>query len=188
MKKGKGHPPQRRIVGLTPEAHLDSNFADADKLGTKRAITVIQSIVINASTERCFEFVSKQLEETPHWDPTIMHVHSISSKHVRVGYMSRVNFNFRGTIEEATVMIRSFQPNKAISWTSTHSSQLQEKWHFQPDPYGTLVTITLGYNRSGWFFGRLIEKTMMKNKVRKDVLDMLDQLKLAIEKLGGAQE
>jgi len=188
MRKGKGHPPQRRIVGLTPEAHLDSNFIDADKLGTKKVITVIKSIVINASTERCFEFVSKQLEETPHWDPTIMHVHSISSKHVRVGYMSRVNFNFRGKIEEATVMIRSFQTNKAISWTSTHSSQLQEEWHFQSAPYGTVVTINLGYNRGGWFFVRLIEKIMRKSKVKKDVSDMLDQLKLAIEKLGGIQE
>jgi len=188
MKKGKGHPLRRRIVGLAPKAHSDSNSVDADKPGTKRVITVIQSIVINATTERCFEFVSKQLEETPHWDPTIMHVHSISSKYIRVGYMSRVNFNFHGKIEEATVMIRSFQPNKVISWTSTHSSQLQEEWHFQSAPHGTVVTINLGYNRGGWFFGRLIEKIMMKNKVKKDVSEMLGQLQLAIEKLGGTQE
>jgi len=85
-------------------------------------------------------------------------------------------------------MIRTFQPNKAISWTSTHSSQLQEDWYFQSAPYGTVVTINLGYNRGGWFFMRLIENIMRKSKVKKDVSDMLDQLKLAIEKLGVAQE
>lgn len=181
MKKVKGRSPQRRIVGLAPEAHLDRNTVDAAKLGTKRIITMSQRTVIKAAIERCFEFISKQLEETPHWDPTIMLVHSISSKHVRVGSMSRVTFNFRGMIEEAVTMIRSFQPNKSILWTSTHSNQLQEEWHLQPETYGTVVTITLGYNRGGWAFGCLLEKITMKNKVKKDVSEMLERLKLAIE-------
>lgn len=181
MKKGKGRSPNRRIVGLAPEAHLDSNTVDTANLGTKRIITITESTVIKAAIERCFEFISTQLEETPHWDPTIMLVHSISSKHVRVGSMSRVTFNFRGVIEEAVAMIRSFQPNKSILWTSNHSRQLQEEWHLRPEPYGTVVTITLGYNRGGWAFGYLIETIMMKNKVKKDVSEMLERLKLAIE-------
>ncbi|HJX69860.1 MAG TPA: hypothetical protein VJ441_02080, partial [Dehalococcoidia bacterium] len=110
----------------------------------KRATTITQSIIIRASTEHCFELISKQLEETPHWDPMIMWVNPIILKHVRVGSMSRVTFSLNGTKEEAVAMIRSFQPNRAILWTSNHSTQLQEQWQLQPEPNGTLVTVTVG--------------------------------------------
>ena len=95
--------------------------------------------------------------------------------------MSRVTFNFRGVIEEAVAMIRSYHPNRALFWTSTHSSQLQEEWRFSLEPHGTVVTVTLGYNPGGWALGRLMEKVMMKGKVEEVVSEMLAGLKAALE-------
>ena len=183
MKKGERQAPQRRIVELGPEALSDRSSVDSGKLGTKRATTITQSIFIRAPAERCFELINKQLEETPQWDPTIMWVNPISLKHVRVGSMSRVTFSLDGTTEEAVAMIRSFRPNRAILWTSTHSNQLQEEWQLQPEPQGTLVTVTLGYNPGGWLLGRLADKIATKNKVEKAVSEMLERLKAATENL-----
>lgn len=180
-EKGMRQSPHRRIVELGPETLSDRRLIGSDKLDTKRTSMITRSIIIRASAERCFELISKQLEETPHWDPTIMWVNPISLKHVRVGSMSRVNFSLDGVREEAVVMIRSFQPNRAILWTSNHSSQLQEQWQLQPEPHGTLVTVTLGYNTSGWIFGRITDKLVMKSKVEKAVSEMLERLKIAAE-------
>ena len=180
MKKGERQSPHRRIVELGPET-LSQGHSDSGGLGTKRATTITQSIVIRAPAEHCFELIAKQLEETPHWDPTIMGVNPISLKHVRVGSMSRVAFSLDGAREEAVAMIRSFRPNRAILWTSNHSSQLQEEWQLQPETHGTLVTVTLGYNPSGWLFGRLTDKIIMRGKVEKAVSEMLQRLKAAAE-------
>jgi len=182
VKKGDKQAPQRRIVELGPESLSDSHL-DSDRSGTKRATTITQSIFIRASAERCFELIARQLEETPQWDPTIMWVNPISLKHVRVGSMSRVTFSLDGTREEAVAMIRSFRPNRAILWTSTHSNQLQEEWQLQPEPHGTVVRVTLGYNHGGWVFGRLIDKIVMKHKVEDATSEMLKRLKAAAEDL-----
>jgi len=181
MKKRERRAPQRRIIELGPEAHSDRKWVDAGKLGTKRATTITQSTVIRAPIEHCFELVAKQLEETPHWDPTIIWVNPISLKHVRVGSMSRVTFSLNGSREEAAAMIRSFRPNRAILWTSNHSSQLQEEWQLQPEPHGTVVTVTLGYNPGGWVLGWLADKILKKNKIEKAVSEMLKRLKAAAE-------
>jgi uncharacterized membrane protein len=181
MKKEERQAPRRRIIELGPEALPDRKWIDACKPGTKRATTITQSTVIRAPIEHCFELIAKQLEETPPWDPTIIGVNPISSKHVRVGSMSRVTFNLNGATEEATAMIRSCRPNRAILWTSNHSSQLQEEWQLQPGPQGTVVTVTLGYNPDGWVLGRLADKLLRKNKIEKAVSEMLKRLKAAAE-------
>jgi len=174
---------QPRIVELAPEAFSsESASGTGGTLGGKRATKITQSIVVRASAERCFELITKQLEETPDWDPTIMWVNPISLKHVRVGSMSRVTFSLDGTREEAVAMIRSFRPNRAILWTSNHSTQLQEEWQLQPEPYGTVVTVTVGYNPTGWILGRLTDKMVMRNKVDKSVSEMLQRLKTAAER------
>jgi len=181
VAKEPRRPPQRRIVTLGPETFSKEEGLEASKLGTKRAITVTQSTIIRAPVERCFELITKQLEETPHWDPTIMWVNPISQKHVRVGSMSRVTFSLDGTREEAVAMIRSFRPNRAILWTSTHSTQLQEEWHLQPEPHGTVVTVTLGYDPTGWVLGRLADRLVTRSKVERSVTEMLARLKAAAE-------
>lgn len=183
MKKEERRAPHRRIVSLGPEtlSRSGDQLSDSDKLGMKRATTITRSTIIRAPAERCFELISKQLEETPHWDPTIMWVNPIMKKHIRVGSMSRVNFSLDGVREEAVAMIRSYKPNKSLLWTSNHSSQLQEQWHLEPEPHGTVVTVTLGYNPSGWVFGRLADKVFTKGKVEKAVSEMLERLKIAAE-------
>lgn len=110
-----------------------------------------------------------------------MWVNPISTKHVRVGSMSRVTFSLDGTREEAVAMIRSFRPNRAILWTSNHSTQLQEEWQLQPEPHGTVVTVTLGYNPTGWVLGRLADKLVLRNKVERSVSEMLERLRAAAE-------
>ena len=181
MKKGERRATRRRIIELGPEALPNRKWVDTGKPGTKRATTITQTTVIRAPVEHCFELVARQLEETPDWDPTIIWVNPISSKHVRVSSMSRVTFSLDGTKEEAVAMVRSFRPNRAISWTSNHSSQLQEEWQLQPEPHGTVVTVTLGYNPGGWLLGRLAEKILKRNKIERAVSEMLKRLKAAAE-------
>lgn len=182
MGKSAKQRPQPRIVELAPEAFSREKSFSKSTLGTKRATTITQTIFVAAPAERCFDLITKQLEETPGWDPTIMWVNPISLKHVRVGSMSRVTFNLDGATEEAVAMIRSFRPNRAILWTSNHSTQLQEEWQLQPAvPHGTLVTVTLGYNPTGWLLGRLTDRIVMRNKVDKSVSEMLERLKAASE-------
>lgn len=181
MKKGIKKTHNRRIVELGPDTLSDGRRAKLEKLDMKRAVTIERSIIIRASAERCFEFISRQLEDTPDWDPTIMWVNPITLKHTRVGSMSRVNFSLDGVREEAVAMIRSFRPNRALLWTSNHSSQLKEEWRLQPEQHGTLVTVNLGYNPVGWIFGRIADKIHMKGKVEKAVSEMLERLKIAAE-------
>ncbi|MFC1925239.1 SRPBCC family protein [Chloroflexota bacterium] len=181
MKERKRKSIRPRIVQLGPEDLLGNKSLEPDKLSLKRTVTITRNTVISAPIERCFEFIDKQLDQTPHWDPIIKWVVPISTKHVRVGSMSRVTFDFRGVTEVAVAMIRSFHPNRSIFWTSTHSSQLQEEWRLQPEPHGTVVTVTLGYNPGGWAVGRLMEKVVMKGKVEDVVSEILARLKTAIE-------
>lgn len=183
MKKETRRATPRRIVSLGPDTFSGSgdHLADSGKLGMKRTTTITRTTIIHASAERCFEFIAKQLEETPQWDPTIMWVNPIITKHIRVGSMSRVNFSLDGVREEAVAMIRSYKPNKSLLWTSNHSSQLQEQWYLEPEPHGTLVTVTLGYNPSGWVFGRLADRIFMKGKVEKAISEMLERLKITVE-------
>lgn len=170
-----------RIVELGPEAFSKEKPSRMGEVGAKRSTTITQSIVIRAPAERVFELITKQLEETPAWDPTIMWVNPISLKHVRVGSMSRVTFSLDGTREEAVAMIRSYRPNRAILWTSNHSTQLQEEWQLQPEEHGTVVTVSVGYNPTGWLLGRLTDKMVMRNKVQKAVSEMLQRLKETAE-------
>ena len=176
-------PPQRRIVELGPETLLCGESIEVGKLGTKRAVNITQRTIIRAPAERCFELIAKQLEETPYWDPTIMWVNPISSKHVRVGFMSRVAFSLCDTKEEAVAMIRSFRANKAMLWTSNHSSQLQEEWQLQHEPHGTAVTVTLGYNCDRSVLGRLTDKVVTRTKIEKAISQMLHGLKATAEAL-----
>jgi uncharacterized membrane protein len=175
------------IIDIRPHIQLssgdlpDSKPGNLAKSGIKRAVTITQTTVIKASIEHCFEFIDKQLEETPHWDPLIKRVNRISTKHARVGSMSRVTFDFNGVIEEAVVMIRSFRSNRVILWTSNHSRQLQEEWQLQPEPHGTVVTVSLGYNPPGWVLGRLTDKIFTRRKIGAAVSDMLKKLKAAAE-------
>jgi len=179
--KSDKKPPQPRIVELAPEAFSNEKSTRKGIPGTKRATTITRSIFIRAPAECCFDLITKQLEETPGWDPTIMWVNPISRKHVRVGSMSRVTFSLDGTTEEAVAMIRSFRPNRALLWTSNHSTQLQEEWQLQPESNGTVVSVTLGYNPTRWLLGRLTDKMIMRNKVEKAVSEMLDRLRAAAE-------
>ena len=172
---------RRRIVILNPETLSAEKSVEASNLGTKRSVTIPRTIIVRASAERCFRLITKQLEETPHWDPTIMWVNPISIKHVHVGSMSRVTFALDGVREEAVAMVRSFRPNRAILWTSNHSCQLQEEWHLKPEPHGTVVTVILGYSPTGWLLGRLVDKLHMRNKIEEAVVKMLDGLKTAAE-------
>ncbi len=181
VKKGITQPRNRRIVELGPDTLSDKRWAKTDKLDMKRAVTIKRSIIIRASAERCFEFISKQLEETPDWDPTLMWVNPVTLKHTRVGSMSRVNFSLDGVREEAVAMVRSFRPNRSLLWTTNHSNQLQERWELQPEPHGTLVTVILGYNTRGWIFGRLADRIHLRGKVEKAVTEMLAKLKIAAE-------
>lgn len=173
--------PQRRIVKLGSETFASEERSGPGMLGTKRAITITRSTVVRAPAERCFDIITRQLEETPEWDPTIMWVNPIAMKHTHVGSMSRVTFSLDGTREEAVAMIRSYQPNKAILWTSNHSTQLQEEWHLETEPHGTVITVTLGYNPTGWLLGRLTDRLLMRNKVEKGVVQMLERLKHVAE-------
>jgi len=168
---------QRRIVWLAPEAMSRYGDASVGSLSARREVNINRTTFIRAPSERCFELIAGQLDETPEWDPTMMWVSPISRKHVRVGSMSRVTFSLDGTREEAVAMIRSFSPNKSILWTSNHSTQLQEEWQLQPEPHGTLVSVTLGYNPKGWFLGRLTDKVIVRNKVEKAMEEMLERLK-----------
>lgn len=177
MGKEQKQAPQRRIVTLGPESLADGGELSEGRVGTKRAITITRSTIIRAPVERCFELITKQLEETPQWDPTIMWVNPISIKHVRVGSMSRVTFSLDGTREEAVAMIRSFRPNRTLLWTSNHSTQLQEEWQLEPEPHGTVVTVTLGYNPTGWVLGRITDRFMVRNKIERGVSEMLTRLK-----------
>lgn len=183
MKKESRRIPERRIVSLGPETMSGSvdQLADSAKLGMKRSTTITMSTMILAPAESCFEFISRQLEETPKWDPLIVWVQPLMKKHIRVGSMSRVNFSLDGVREESIAMIRSYKPNRSILWTSNHSSQLQEQWYLEQEPHGTLVTVTLGYNTSGWLFGRLADKIFMRSKVQKAVGEMLERLKVTVE-------
>lgn len=183
MGKEPRRTPQRRIVTLGPETLSGSGdqLADSHKLGMKRSTTITRATIIRATAERCFEFISRQLEETPQWDPMIMWVDPVMKKHIRVGSMSRVNFSLDGVREEAVAMIRSYKPNKSLLWTSNHSSQLQEQWYLEEEPHGTLVTVTLGYNTGGWLFGRLADRIFMKGKVERAVSEMLERLRITVE-------
>lgn len=183
MKKESRRAHKRRIVSLGPEtlSGRGDQLAESGKLGMKRSTTITRTTIILAPAERCFEFISKQLEETPQWDPMILWVNPLMKKHIRVGSMSRVNFSLDGVREEAVAMIRSYKPNKSILWTSNHSSQLQEQWYLEQEPHGTLVTVTLGYNTSGWLFGKLADRIFMRGKVQRAVGEMLERLKITVE-------
>lgn len=180
MKKETKRTCKPRIVALGPES-LSGKAVDSGNVSMKRATTITRSISIKATAEHCFDLITRQLEEKPDWDPTIMWVNPINMRQTRVGSMSKVTFLLDGIKEEAIAVIRSFQPNKSILWTSNNSTQLQEHWDLQVEKYGTLVSVTIGYNPIGWIIGRLTDRLFMRGKIEKAISEMLIRLKKAAE-------
>lgn len=185
MRKQGKEPSHPRIVQLGPDTFTDKSSISKAKLDMKRAVTITRTTIVRATAGRCFELITRQLEETPDWDPTIMWVSPISIKHVRVGSTSRVTFNIGGDPEEAVVMVRSFNPNRSLLWTSTHSTQLQEEWQLEREPHGTLVTVILGYNPTGRFLGRLTDRMLTRGRIENAVSDMLERFRVTAEKPQG---
>lgn len=179
-KPGKGRL-RPRIVQLAPDTFTNREGSNRTTLDTGRTVTVSRSTIVRATAERCFGIVTKQLEETPDWDPTIVWVSPISVKHTRVGSTSRVTFDIGGNVEEAVAMIRSFSPNRSLLWTSTHSTRLLEEWRLDPEQHGTIVNVTVGYDPTGRLFGRLADRVLMRSKVEKSVVEMLQGLKRKAE-------
>lgn len=169
---------------LAPEALSNDRPVKSGRLGSRRSVTITRSTIIKAPVEACFDRVTRQLEETPQWDPTMTCVYPLVVRHVRVGSMSRVTFSLNGSREEAVVLVRAFCPNRSLLWTSTHSTQLQEEWQVRPLPFGTMVVVTLGYNFFGGLAHRLSDKVAQRRKVEKAVDEMLCRLKELLEESG----
>ena len=173
-------PLRPRIVALGPES-LSKGMTTISGRQSKRSSKLSLSTFIKAPVEVCFDLVTRQLDETPGWDPTIRWVTPVSRKYIRVGNMSRVTFDLAGTIEEAVTALRSFTPNRAVMWTSNHSTQLQEEWQFKKEPNGTVVTVTVAYNPHGGLLARVTGSTGMRSQLERAVSQMLAGLKRAAE-------
>jgi len=106
----------------------------------------------------------------------------IAIRQNRIGSMSRVIVSLNGYTEEAVALVRSYTPNRSILWTSTHSMQLQQEWHFRHLRLGrTLVIVVTGYNPKGNLVRRLSERVVLRRKVCKAMEEMLDMLKREVE-------
>ena len=171
-----------RIVQLAPETLSKEELVDEEKLSTRRATSVSRSIVIQASAERCFGIISRQLQRSPDWDPAILAVNPVSSNQPRVGFMSQIAFRLNGVRHEAIAMIRTYRPNRTILWTSNHRTHLQEEWQLRPESHGTEIAVTVAYNPVGWMLGRLSDRLFVRGKVEKAVSEMLLRLKAVAEK------
>ena len=174
-------PASPQIIVNSPQSLSEEMAETAASVGSKRSSGVTMSTHIKAPVEVCFDLVTKQLEEAPRWDPTIRWVVPISREYIGVGSKSRVTFDLAGSIEEAVVVVRSFVPNRVLMWTSNHSSQLQEEWHFGRASDGTFVMVTLNYNPYGGLLKHLARWMRMRSQVKPTVSEMLRRLKMAAE-------
>ena len=175
-------PVHQRIITHNPYSSSEEMIMIFTGGGTRRLSRVTAFTKIRASVEVCFDMVTRQLEGDPRWDPTIKWVVPVSCESIGVGSKSRVTFDIADSIEEATVILCSFVPNKVIMWTSDHSTQLQEEWSFGTETDNcTSVMVTLSYNPyRGWlkYFSR---RARVNGQIELTVLKMLRRLKMAAE-------
>jgi len=171
---------QNNITKSCPPLSKDMTII-VDKGGHKRSSKVTVFSHIKAPVEVCFDLVTKQLEKAPRWDPTIRWVVPISRDYMGVGSKSQVTFDLAGSIEESTVTLHSFIPNKVLEWTSNHSTQLKEEWRFVRQSDGTLVIVTLSYKPHQGLLKYFNRWTRMNSQIQQAVYEMLRRLKMTAE-------
>ena len=169
--------PSTRPVESAP---LPSGVA---KLQLDRAVLISKEIPIAAPVEFCFDILTKQLEQTPQWDPIVINARPVSKVRGRIGATSQVTLNLGGKELESLAMISRYHPNRAISWVLSKKPKVMEDWRLEPRSHGTLVGVTVAREVGGWIIGRLLDKIMRRKKVEDDLTKMLTQLKRAVESI-----
>lgn len=174
-------PVRPRDITYKPRSSSEERASNTTSVGSKRSACVTMNTIIKAPVETCFDLVSRQFKEAPRWDPTVRWVVPISSDYIRVGSQSRFIFDLAGSIDEATVVLRSLVPNETIVWTSNHRTRLKEEWHFERKPDGTVVTVTLSYNPARGLMKYLTRPVRKHSQIEQAVSEMLRRLKMAAE-------
>jgi uncharacterized membrane protein len=174
--------PLRKLEESTP---LPPGVA---KLDPDRTVISLKEIFIEASTEFCFDILSKQLEQPPEWDPVIVHARPVSNVRDKIGATSQVTLDLGGKKVESQAMISRYHPDRAVSWVFTRRPKVREDWQLERKPHGTQVRVTLAHEFDGWVIGRLIYKVMRRKRVEQDLDKMLAQLKETVESISCDQQ
>lgn len=171
-----------QVVTCNHQSSSTEMTAIAAKNRRSRFCSVTANTHIRAPVEVCFDLVARQIEEVPGWDPTIKNVKPVNFEDIGVGSQSQVTFQLGGSVEEATVVLCSFVPNRVIMWTSEHSTQIQEKWRFRSGINSTIIYLTISYNPYGGGLLKYLTRGMKMNRHLKQMAsEILGDLRRTIE-------
>jgi hypothetical protein len=151
------------------------------KLDPGRTILISKDIRIAALPERCFNTITRQLEQTPRWDPLISDARPVSNVRGRIGATSDVTLNLGGKQHQSVAMISQYRPNHAISWIFSNKAKVMEGWQVEPKASGAVVSVTLAREVAGGAIGRFLYKITRWKRVEQDLNKTLVYLKAVLE-------
>jgi hypothetical protein len=151
------------------------------KLDPGRTILISKDIRIAALPERCFNTITRQLEQTPQWDPIISDAQPVSKSRGLIGATSEVTLNLGGRQLKSVAMISRYRPKHAISWIFNNKTKVMESWQVEPKASGAAVSVTLACEVPGGAIGRLLYKITRWKKVEQDLNKTLVYLKAVLE-------
>ena len=155
------------------------------KLDPDKTVIATKEIFIEAPAKHCFDTLSKQLEQTPQWDPIIVDASPVSDNRRQTGAASKLILDLGGRRLASQAVVLRYRPNGSLSWVLCERPKVREDWRLEPKPRGTLVRVNLAQELNGWALGRFIYKVIHGNRVEQDLNTMLVQLKAAIESTKG---
>ena len=173
----------RQVVSPTETTGTATSTLGVTKLELDRTALTSKEIFAAAPIELCFDTLASQFEQPRQWDVVIVDTQPVSRARNRIGATSRVILNLGGMKRESVAMISRYQPNRALSWALTKKPKVREDWQLEVAPHGTMVSLTLAYEVSGWIIGYLVDKIIRRKKIECDLYKTLTQLKAVVENI-----
>ena len=163
---------------VTPNRRLPP---DADRFPADKAIIVSQEISIRATSETCFNVLTKWLEATVQWDPMIVKAVPISDIGLRLGSVTQLTLKLGNREIKSPAVVTLFKAGSKLAWVLTDHPKVKEYWRLEPNTEGTLVHATLGSEIHGSFLVRLCQNWFLRRKLAKELRWRLNRLRIEAE-------
>jgi hypothetical protein len=156
---------------------------DVNQFQAEKAIVVVKNVFVKASSSRCFDIITRQLEAGEQWDPMISRAEPLTEFRNKTGAMSKIEMYVAGKELDSRALVTYYKANKSLSWVLVDHPKVKEFWRLEPDKDGVTVYLTFGYENRGLFFLRLFKNLFLKRrrKVEEKVVYTLNQLKRIAE-------
>lgn len=154
---------------------------DATKFQADKAILVSQEMFIETGASSCFKLLMKRLEEPTGLDPVILDAKPMYNNEPWAGTATYLTLKLGDRKLESPAIVTTYKRDSILSWVLIDHPKVKEHWRLEPQPGGTMVNLTLGFEIPGSMISRFLQKIIRRRGLSKEAHEILVQLKNAAE-------